>query len=100
MAPHGVRVRRAVHRRDELISGPIGMTGSMAERPRWRERLCWRRDEVVATLESTNPAVVARAFIYLFGLGALLVLFAPALPAAQLEHPVPAESAVGLALAV
>src|SRR3954454_25330721 len=75
------------------------MTSSMAARPRWRERLCWRRDEIVATLESTNPAVVARAFIYLFGLGALLVQFAPALPGEQVQDPVLCELAVGLALA-
>jgi diguanylate cyclase (GGDEF)-like protein len=49
-------------------------------------RLRWQRDEVVATLETTQPAVVARAFTYLFGLGALLVSLAPALPGAQLSH--------------
>jgi diguanylate cyclase (GGDEF)-like protein len=75
------------------------MESVMAERPRWRERLRWRRDEVVATLESTNPAVVARAFVYLFGLGALLVQFSPALPGEQLRHLVLAEIAVALALA-
>src|SRR3954464_4168646 len=75
------------------------MTSSMAARPRGRERLCGRRDEVIATLESTAPAVVARAFIYLFGLGALLVQFSPLLPGVQMQYPVPAEIAVGLALA-
>jgi len=75
------------------------MESSMADRRRWwRERLGWRRDEVVATLDSTDPAVVARAFIYLFGLGAILVQVAPALPGAQLRNPTPAEIAVGLAL--
>ena len=69
-----------------------------SDRAPWRERLCWRRDEVVATLESTNPAVVARAFIYLFGLGAILVQAAPVLPGDQLQYPVTAEIAVGLAL--
>ena len=52
----------------------------------FHQRLRWRRDEVVATLETTQPAVVARAFAYLFGLGALLVALAPALPGAQIRH--------------
>ena len=76
------------------------MESSVADRRGWwRERLVWRRDEVVATLDSTDPAVVARAFIYLFGLGALLVQFAPALPGEQLRDPTATEIAVGLALA-
>src|SRR5689334_8243925 len=74
------------------------MRRAAAERPGWRERLLWRRDEVVATLDSTAPAVVARAFIYLFGLGALLVQFAPVLPGQQVQYLVPVELAVGLAL--
>src|SRR4051812_11059636 len=75
------------------------MDRSGPDKPGWRERLCWRRDEVVATLDSTAPAVVARAFIYLFGLGAILVQFAPLLPGNQVQYPVVTEIAVCLALA-
>jgi diguanylate cyclase (GGDEF)-like protein len=65
-----------------------------------RQRLRWRRDEVVATLETTDPAVVARAFAYLFGLGAVLVIGAPALPGSQLNHTLLVHAAAGIALVV
>jgi diguanylate cyclase (GGDEF)-like protein len=52
-----------------------------------RDRLRWRREEIVASLEATDPAVVARSLAYLFAIGALLVLAFPALPGKQLEHP-------------
>jgi len=64
---------------------------------RWRQRLHWTRDEVVATLESTNRAVVARSFAYLFGLGAILVSVAPAFPGVQVRHPSLIAVAAGLA---
>jgi diguanylate cyclase (GGDEF)-like protein len=52
-----------------------------------RARLRWRREEIVASLEATDPAVIARSLAYLFGIGATLVLLVPALPGAQLRHP-------------
>jgi diguanylate cyclase (GGDEF)-like protein len=52
-----------------------------------RNRLRWRRDEIVASLEATDPAVVARSLAYLFAIGGLLVLAYPALPGEQLRHP-------------
>jgi diguanylate cyclase (GGDEF)-like protein len=52
-----------------------------------RARLRWRREEIVASLEATDPAVVARSLAYLFGIGATLVLAVPALPGEQLRHP-------------
>ncbi|MFL5251185.1 MAG: diguanylate cyclase, partial [Myxococcales bacterium] len=52
-----------------------------------RERLRWRREEIVASLEATDPAVVARSLAYLFAIGALLVLAFPALPGEQLRYP-------------
>jgi diguanylate cyclase (GGDEF)-like protein len=52
-----------------------------------RARLRWRREEIVASLEATDPAVVARSLAYLFGIGATLVLLFPALPGGQLRHP-------------
>src|SRR3954452_10009803 len=65
-----------------------------------RHRLRWRRDEVVATLATNDPAVVARAFAYLFGLGALLVACAPGLPGAQVRHEGLVWAAVVIAVAV
>jgi diguanylate cyclase (GGDEF)-like protein len=53
-----------------------------------RARLRWRREEIVATLETTDPAVIARSLAYLFAIGATLVLAFPALPGEQLRHPV------------
>ena len=53
-----------------------------------RSRLRWRREEIVASLETTDPAVVARSLAYLFGIGAALVLVFPALPGEQLRYPV------------
>jgi diguanylate cyclase (GGDEF)-like protein len=50
-------------------------------------RLRWRREEIVASLEATDPAVIARSLAYLFGIGATLVLLFPALPGGQLRHP-------------
>lgn len=41
----------------------------------------------MASLEATDPAVVARSLSYLFGIGATLVLVFPALPGDQLRHP-------------
>jgi diguanylate cyclase (GGDEF)-like protein len=55
--------------------------------PALRARLRWRREEIVASLEATDPAVVARSLAYLFGIGATLVLAFPALPGGQLRHP-------------
>jgi diguanylate cyclase (GGDEF)-like protein len=52
-----------------------------------RARLRWRREEIVASLEATDPAVIARSLAYLFGIGATLVLLVPALPGAQLRYP-------------
>jgi diguanylate cyclase (GGDEF)-like protein len=52
-----------------------------------RSRLRWRREEIVASLEATDPAVVARSLAYLFGIGAALVIVFPALPGDQLRHP-------------
>jgi diguanylate cyclase (GGDEF)-like protein len=52
-----------------------------------RARLRWRREEIVASLEATDPAVIARSLAYLFGIGATLVLLFPALPGEQLRHP-------------
>jgi diguanylate cyclase (GGDEF)-like protein len=52
-----------------------------------RARLRWRRDEIVASLEATDPAVVARSLAYLFGIGATLVVAFPALPGGQLRYP-------------
>jgi diguanylate cyclase (GGDEF)-like protein len=52
-----------------------------------RSRLRWRREEIVASLEATDPAVVARSLAYLFGIGALLVIAFPALPGEQLRDP-------------
>ncbi|HEX4735198.1 MAG TPA: GGDEF domain-containing protein [Thermoleophilaceae bacterium] len=64
-----------------------------------RDRLRWRREEIVATLEATDPAVVARSLAYLFAIGGLLVLAFPALPGAQLRHPEMTLVPVVLALA-
>jgi diguanylate cyclase (GGDEF)-like protein len=63
-----------------------------------RDRLRWRRDEIVASLEATDPTVVARSLAYLFGIGALLVLAFPALPGEQLRHPALTVVPVTLAL--
>jgi diguanylate cyclase (GGDEF)-like protein len=52
-----------------------------------RARLRWRREEIVASLEATDPAVVARSLAYLFGIGAALVIAFPALPGEQLRYP-------------
>ena len=62
-----------------------------------RARLRWRREEIVASLETTDPAVIARSLAYLFGIGATLVLLFPALPGAQLRHPLLTLIPVGLA---
>ena len=62
-----------------------------------RARLRWRREEIVASLEATDPAVIARSLAYLFGIGATLVLLFPALPGEQLKHPVLTLVPVGLA---
>jgi diguanylate cyclase (GGDEF)-like protein len=51
-----------------------------------RSRLRWRREEIVASLEATDPAVIARSLAYLFGIGATLVIAFPALPGDQLRH--------------
>jgi diguanylate cyclase (GGDEF)-like protein len=63
-----------------------------------RTRLRWRREEIVASLEATDPAVVARSLAYLFGIGAALVTAFPALPGEQLRHP--ALTLIPVALAV
>lgn len=63
-----------------------------------RSRLRWRREEIVASLEATDPAVVARSLAYLFGIGAGLVVAFPALPGEQLRHP--ALTLIPVALAV
>ena len=52
-----------------------------------RARLRWRREEIVASLEATDPAVVARSLAYLFGIGGALVLLLPLLPGEQLRYP-------------
>jgi diguanylate cyclase (GGDEF)-like protein len=52
-----------------------------------RSRLRWRREEIVATLDATDPAVIARSLAYLFGIGATLVVLVPALPGTQLRYP-------------
>ncbi|HEX6712462.1 MAG TPA: GGDEF domain-containing protein [Thermoleophilaceae bacterium] len=62
-----------------------------------RARLRWRREEIVASLEATDPAVIARSLAYLFGIGATLVLLFPALPGAQLRHPALTLAPVALA---
>jgi diguanylate cyclase (GGDEF)-like protein len=63
-----------------------------------RSRLRWRREEIVASLEATDPAVVARSLAYLFGIGGLLVVAFPALPGEQLRHPLFTLIPVALAL--
>ena len=63
-----------------------------------RSRLRWRREEIVASLEATDPAVVARSLAYLFGIGAALVVAFPALPGGQLRYP--ALTLIPVALAV
>src|SRR4051812_47422859 len=72
---------------------PVAIFRSPTE---FRTRLRWRREEIVATLETTDPAVHARSLAYLFGIGAALVLLFPALPGQQLQHPA---LTVGAALA-
>jgi diguanylate cyclase (GGDEF)-like protein len=63
-------------------------------------RLRWTRDEVVASLDVIDPAVIARAFAYFFGIGALIVLVVPALPGEQLDEPAYAFGAAAAALLV
>jgi diguanylate cyclase (GGDEF)-like protein len=63
-----------------------------------RARLRWRREEIVASLEATDPAVVARSLAYLFAIGGLLVLLLPALPGRQLQHPAMTVGAAVIAL--
>jgi diguanylate cyclase (GGDEF)-like protein len=60
-------------------------------------RLRWRRDEVVASLHAVESAVIARAYAYFFGLGALLVALVPVLPGLQFDRPVVVTAAVALA---
>jgi diguanylate cyclase (GGDEF)-like protein len=49
-------------------------------------RLRWNREEVVASVESMAPAVVARSFAYFFGIGAAVVALVPLLPGRQIDH--------------
>ena len=63
-----------------------------------RERLRWRREEIVASLEATDPAVVARSLAYLFGIGGALVLLLPLLPGQQLRYPALTAGAALIAL--
>jgi diguanylate cyclase (GGDEF)-like protein len=62
-----------------------------------RDRLRWRREEIVASLEATDPSVVARSLAYLFAIGALLVLAFPLLPGQQLRYPALTLVPVGVA---
>jgi len=50
-------------------------------------RLRWSRQEVVASIEATDPSVVARSFVYLFGLGGIFAALVPVLPGGQLVAP-------------
>jgi diguanylate cyclase (GGDEF)-like protein len=79
--------------------GPLPPVPTMEIRQPLRDRLRWRREEIVASLEATDPAVVARSLAYLFAIGALLVLAFPALPGGQLRHPEMTIVPVVLALA-
>lgn len=63
-------------------------------------RLRWTRDDVVASIETTQPAVVARSFVYLFGLGATLTLVVPALDGGRLKWPWGLYGAAGAAYLV
>jgi diguanylate cyclase (GGDEF)-like protein len=60
-------------------------------------RLRWSRHEVVASIEATDPAVVARTFVYLFTFGATLAALVPLFPGVDLVWPPVLYAAVGLA---
>lgn len=71
---------------------PVNVTKTL------QARLRWRREEIVASLEATDPAVVARSLAYLFAIGAVLVLLLPLLPGRQLRYPALTVGAATVAL--